>query len=377
MVPRALEEVRALWDRRRAILPRLASEDPDAEARGWPTTLAAAVAVLAACGGFALCYQSLAARGELAADFTWALRGVQRLLAGENPYDDPALAPYLPYPFDAPLFYPLPALLAALPFVGLPWELAGALFFAVGSGLLAFGVARRAPYLLPLFISAPYYVAATVAQWSPLVMAAAFLPLLSPLALCKPNVGVVALLRRRTPLGLALLAGTALLSLAVMPSWPIEWMANLRLAGPQYRMPLAVLPGPLLLLAFWLWRERDGRLVLVLCLLPQRLWFYDQLPVWLVVRGWGESLSLVASSWVGYTLWRLLPDGDTRAGTSPETAGPWVVLGIYLPALALLLLRELRRRAQPLGDEGARTVIQHQVARAVPHDRLERSGAVD
>ncbi len=377
MLPRALEAVRALWGRRDETLRRLATADPEAEARGFPIALAAAVAVVAACGGFALAYQSLAARGELAADFTWALRGAQRLLAGENPYDDPALAPYLPYPFDAPLFYPLPALLAALPFVGLPWELAGALFFAVGSGLLAYGVARRAPYLLPLFISAPYYVAATVAQWSPLVMAAAFLPLLSPLALCKPNVGLAALLRRRTPAGLALFGAAALLSLAVMPSWPFEWLSNLRLAGPQYRMPLAVLPGPLLLLALWLWKGRDGRLFIVLCALPQRLWFYDQLPVWLVVRSWGESLTLVASSWVGYTLWRLLPDGDTRAGTSPETAGPWVVLSIYLPALALLLLRELRRRAQPLGNESAGTVVEHKVARAVPHDRLERTGAVD
>lgn len=368
---------REVWGRRGRLVRALLEDDAHDDARPMSLALAVALGVVAACGGFALAYQSLATRGELAADFTWALRGVQRLLEGQNPYNDPSLAPYLPYPFDAPLFYPLPALLAALPFVWLPWELAGALFFGIGSGLLAFGTARRAPYLLPLFFSAPYYVAATVAQWSPLVMATAFLPLLSPLALCKPNVGVAALLRRRTPLGIALLGAAGLLSLAVMPSWPFEWLSNLRLAGPQYRMPLAVLPGPLLLLALWLWKDRDARLFLVLCALPQRLWFYDQLPVWLIVRGWGESLTLVATSWVGYIVWRLLPDGDTRAGTSPETAGPWVVLGIYLPALALLLLRELRRRAQAEGDERPRAVVQHQVPRAGSHEGLERTGAVD
>lgn len=354
------------------------AEGPREEARptALPLPLAVALAVLAACGGFALSYQSLSTRGGLAADFTWALRGVERLLAGDNPYNDPGLAPYHPYPFDAPLFYPLPALLVALPFTPLPYELAGALFFGVSSGLLAFGLARRAPFLLPLFLSAPYYVAATVAQWSPLVTAAAFIPALLPLTLCKPNVGLPVLIHRGTVKGLPLLAAVALLSLAVMPNWPIEWFSNLRLAGPQYRMPLAVIPGPILLLALLLWRRADGRLFLLLCALPQRLWFYDQLPVWLVVRSWGESLTLTASSWIGYTLWRLLPDGDTRAGTSPETAGPWVVLAIYLPALALLLLREVHR-IQAASDQAARPVVEHEVARARPNERLERRRSVE
>lgn len=361
----------ALHAFRRAMRSAAASRD----AVGLPLPLASALAVLVACAGFALSYQSLIARGELAADFTWALRGIERLLSGQNPYNDPELAPYLPYPFDAPLFYPLPALFVAFPFVWLPYEVAGALFFGLGSGLLAFGVSRRAPHLLPLFLGAPYYVAATVAQWSPLVMAAAFLPVLSPLALCKPNIGLPALMRSRTPTGLALLLLAAFASVLVMPSWPLEWVSNLRLAGPQYRMPLAVLPGPLLL-ALWMWKDRDARLFLVLCALPQRLWFYDQLPVWLIARTWRESLTLVASSWVGYTIWRLLPDGAMRAGTSPETAGPWVILGLFLPSLGLLFLRQLRRAEAPRHQRTG-AVVQHEVSRVRSYEGLERSGAID
>ncbi len=356
---------------------RLASGSRTEGPGGLPLPFAVGVAALVLCAGFALAYQSLVSRGELAADFTWPLRGARRLLAGHNPYDDPALAPFLPYPFDAPLLYPLPALLVAIPFLPLAWELAGALFFGLGSGLLAFGLARRAPHLLLLFVSAPYYVAATVAQWSPWVMAAAFLPVLAPLTLCKPNVGVVVLLHRRTKVGIAAAAAAAFASLAVMPSWPLEWLSNLRLAGSQYRMPLAVLPGPILLAAVWLWRDRDARLLLALCLLPQRLWFYDQLPVWLVIRNWSESLLLVATSWVGYVLWRNLPDGDPRPGTSPETAGPWVVLAVYLPALLLLVLRRWRQRGRSPGDESTGAVVQHDVGWARPHERLERSGAID
>jgi hypothetical protein len=83
------------------------------------------LALVIALASTALCYYNLVQRDQLASDFTWPWRGAMRLLHGENPYDDPRLSPLYPYPFDAPLYYPLPALLVALPFTALPAELAG------------------------------------------------------------------------------------------------------------------------------------------------------------------------------------------------------------------------------------------------------------
>uniref|UniRef100_A0A831TG60 DUF2029 domain-containing protein n=1 Tax=Thermorudis peleae TaxID=1382356 RepID=A0A831TG60_9BACT len=291
-----------------------------------------------------LCYYNLVQRDQLASDFTWPWRGAMRLLNGQNPYDDPKLSPLFPYPFDAPLYYPMPALLVALPFTALPAELAGALFFGISSGLLAYGISRSGLHHLPLFLSAPFYVAAVVAQWSPLITAAAFLPALLPFAFAKPNVGIPIVLSFPHRRGLILSAFVLGLSLLIMPRWPLEWLENVTTSHHQYRIPLTVLPGPLLLLALVRWQRPAARLLLLFSLIPQRLWFYDQLSLWLLARSARESMLLSAASWVGYWGWRLLPDGDLRLGTSPETAAPWVVACIYLPALLVVLFREPSRR---------------------------------
>src|SRR5689334_5030706 len=78
--------------------------------------IAALVAVVAG----VLCWLRLAGFDKQAADFTWVWRGARELIAGRNPYHDPSIGRGHPYPADAPLYYPLPALLYALPLVWLP-----------------------------------------------------------------------------------------------------------------------------------------------------------------------------------------------------------------------------------------------------------------
>jgi hypothetical protein len=107
-----------------------------------------------------------------AGDFSWALRGAHRLLEGQNPYHDPSLSPANPYPYHDKLYYPLPALLVALPFAVLPGEVAAGVFFGLSSGLLAWGILRTGAYRLTVFLSAPFWLAALIAQWSPLLAAA-------------------------------------------------------------------------------------------------------------------------------------------------------------------------------------------------------------
>ncbi len=335
------------------------------------------LALVIALASTVLCYYNLVQRDQLASDFTWPWRGAMRLLHGENPYDDPQLSPLYPYPFDAPLYYPLPALLVALPFTVLPAELAGALFFGISSGLLAYGISRQGLHHLPLFLSAPFYVAAVVAQWSPLITAAAFLPVLLPVTLAKPNVGLPIILTFPHRRGLLLTGAVLGLSLLIMPSWPLDWLANVTSSHQQYRIPLAVLPGPLLLLALIRWREREARLLLLFSVIPQRLWFYDQLSLWLIARSFREGLLLSAASWIGYWTWRLLPDGNLRLGTSPETAGPWVVACIYLPALLMLLFRERVRHFTGLQRPANRLLSRGQLRAADPPEYHRSRTVVD
>src|SRR5205814_1730868 len=66
-----------------------------------------------------------------AADFTWAIRAAQHLLAGKNPYDTPLEQ------------YPVTAAMFGLPFVWLRPEVAAALFYGISSALLALGLTRQ------------------------------------------------------------------------------------------------------------------------------------------------------------------------------------------------------------------------------------------
>src|SRR5262249_18508358 len=140
----------------------------------------------------------------------------------------------------------------------------------------------------------------------------------------------------------ALLGGglLVLLSFALVPSWPLDWIANLRRAS-HHLPPLLVLPvGPLLLLALLRWREARGRLLLLLACVPQIYWFYDALPLALIARSWRERLLLVLCSWVGLigvglNPWLL----ETRTPQGVRWGEIAVLLATYGPALLLVLGR--------------------------------------
>jgi hypothetical protein len=279
-----------------------------------------------------VCYARLAGQGLGGGDFTWAWRGARMLLAGQNPYRDPSLAPGNPYPYDAPLFYPLPAVLFAVPFAPLPMELAGALFVGISAGLLAYAISREGLWRLGVFLGAPFWLALGWAQWSPLLTAAALVPPLLPLTLAKPNIGGPLLLTYGTWRWWLASALLGLASLVILPGWSQDWLANL--GQNRHSPPLLILGGPLLLLALLRWREQAARL--------QRLLFYDQVVLWLVPNSLRESLVLALCSWLGFLAWLRLEAADTGA------APPYVLVSVYLPALVIVLLR------RPGGLEGLR-----------------------
>lgn len=287
--------------------------------------LAAIVAVLSG----AICYARLWSRQELAADFTWPWRAAGLLAEGQNPYT--IIRPAGDYPYQTYFYYPLTAALAAAPFALLPPYLAGGLFFGLSSGLLAFALAADGWKRMGVFLSAPYWVALAVAQWSPLLAAAALLPGLGWLLACKPNLGVAGFAYR--PTWAALIGGAVSggLSLLLLPSWPRDWLETL--GSLEGHPPAAlILPlGPLLLLAARSWRTPEGRLLLALSIFPQLLFFYDQLILWLIPRSLRAGVVYAGLSWLGYAAWRATSIG--AGGEILRQPTQFILWSVYLPAL--------------------------------------------
>ena len=121
-----------------------------------------------------------------------------------------------------------------------------------------------------------------------------------------------------------------LLSLVVMPRWPWLWLGQAR--NYQYFVPLLVLPGPLLALALWRYRQRDAWLLFLTAIMPQR-WFFDAFILWLIPKSRREILFTAALSW-GAGIWRW-----HHILHSYGQVGRFTVIFIYLPMLAVILLR--------------------------------------
>ncbi len=252
------------------------------------------------------------------ADFQWALRAAQHVLAGQNPYDTPLEQ------------YPITAALFAIPFVHFPPNLAAATFFGSSSALLAFGLTRYGYTRLLVFLAYPYWAAILTAQWSPLIMASVFFPLLLPATMAKPQIGLPVAITHLTRRGVVASVLWGLLSLALLPRWPWLWMKQF--GYYQHFIPILVFPGPLLLLSLLRYRRKDAWLLLLTSAMPQR-WFFDSLILWLIPRSRRELLFTVMLSW-GAGIWRWY-----HAPSSFTEVGRWAVVFLYLPMLAVILYR--------------------------------------
>lgn len=280
----------------------------------WRIALSAAIGI----GSGAFCWYLMKDLHQDAADFRWALHLVHRLLARQNPYDTPLEQ------------YPLTAGLFALPFVRLQPELAAGIFWGISSSLLAFGLTRHGYSRLLIFLAYPYWAGIITVQWSPIIAASAFFPLLSPVTMAKPQIGLPVFLTRLSLKGLLACVVVALLSLVVMPNWPWLWLRQT--GNYEHFIPLLVLPGPLLLLALLRYRERDAWLLLLAAIMPQR-WFFDSFILWLIPQSRRQIIWTVFFSW-GAGLWRWyhVPHNFTEVGR-------WTVIFLYVPMLAVILFR--------------------------------------
>lgn len=310
--------------------------------RALRTRLAATIAA----GGYGgVLAWALAARpGFLGDHLAWWF-GARVLLAGGNPYATLPSGP--PYHIADPLFYPLTALVAAVPFTPFPLALSHALFVALGSALLGWGLAPRGwLHLALVLLSFPFLMAANLGQWSPYIAAAALTPALGWLVACKPNLGLAAMAWRPSWAMIAGGAAFAALTLLVMPSWPLEWLASVR-SGHAHPSPLRTLLGLPVLLALLRWRSADARLVIAMAALPQTALFADQLLLFLVPKSRRELMFLAFTSIVGGLLFTLHLRGSTDPARLLDLR--YVMLAMYWPAVAIILARRdaVARDAEP------------------------------
>jgi len=253
-----------------------------------------------------------------AADFGWAIHLAQRLLAGQNPYDTQLEQ------------YPLTAAVFALPFVRLQPEIAAGTFYGISSALLAFGLTRKNFGRLRVFLAFPYWAGALSVQWMPIIAASAFFPLLLPVTMMKPQVGLPVFLTRLSRRGLLACIAVAALTFVLLPRWPRLWLGQAHYY--QHFIPLLVFPGPFLLLALLRYRDRDAWLLLLSSIMPQR-WFFDAFTLWLIPKSRWQILLTAVFSWgAGVWRWYHQPANFTEVGRA-------AVLFLYLPMLLVILGR--------------------------------------
>ena len=271
------------------------------------------------------------------ADFAQFHFHARNWLAGKDPYAGgfPIMRRTRVVP--EPFFYPFPSLFLLAPFALVPLREATALFVGASAAVLAWGILVTSPARLPMFFSAGFILAAGLGQWTPLVTATLLLPALGFLAVLKPNVGLASV--AADPSRIRILGGAALLlvSLAFQPNWPVEWLRNLR-SMPPHPIPILLPGGFLALLALVRWRRPEARLLVAMACVPQLMYFADQLPLWLVAKTRRESMALSVISVAAWVI--ALQSLNRPGGQPPFESNSLVLLGVYAPALIMVLRRD-------------------------------------
>jgi hypothetical protein len=287
------------------------------------------------------CWLQLHSTGDWiqANDFTYPWFGAREILAGRDPYVTirNATMPWGPY-----LFYPPPAFLLAIPLAFLPAQVAGPVFVGLTAGFLAFVILPRGAWRLLIFVSAPMFVSSGVGQWSPFLIACALaVPAFGFLA-AKPTIGLplAAMQPNWRFLKPAIFGGLVLLvlSFVAIPHWVPEWLAASKLAtrAGGYWVPATMPLGAVSSLALLRWRRPEARLLFVMAWMPQKLLFYDQLPLFLIPHTRRDLLIAVFASLVGL-LYSFQVSWTTREATA--WLAPAVLIGCYWPALITVLKR--------------------------------------
>lgn len=273
-------------------------------------------------------------RGK-AGDLAGPLEGARRILAGQrNIYAEP----YAPYASKYALSYPLTASFLVLPLAPLRPQTAAMVFVGLSTAISAYVLSRRRLDELFLFASAPAVFAWCWAQWAPLLLIQGLAVWTVLLGVGKPQVCAVMFAYRPSWRGALIAIVATLATLAWSPTWPLDWLrGSVRVAGEvsEHAGALFAPGGVVMLLAFWKWRDPRARLLLALTIIPNRLWFYDQLLLGLVPETTRRRVIWVMCSWIaaaGWALARQITGDEARFALEAL-----IIALIYGPALVFIL----------------------------------------
>jgi hypothetical protein len=270
---------------------------------------------------------------DFTTDFDLLYHSAVALTEGTNPYR--STPTHLKYP----LFYPLPAVLVAVPFTVLPITLARPAFDIAVGWIFAYALWRWAPYALLAVFSGAYVFAMRAGQTTPLVVAASLIPVLGFLLTVKPNTGLACWIAR--PSRKAVIGGLVLfaLSLVLVPSWPLDWWAAIQQQSGHIRSPIFRPFGWVLLLAALRWRTSGGRLLLASAIIPQNTLPHELLPLVLIPGNAVEMGVFVVGSWIAVAFTSVGQEHATSLPALVTEVWPVLLLSVYLPALFMVLRR--------------------------------------
>lgn len=272
-------------------------------------------------------------------DFSQARFGAEAILHGGNPYKLSGRGRV----FDAPrpVLYPATTYVAAIPFTFVSDHLASVIFVAVSAFLLGYGATAGSWHRLPMFPSIAFLSSIHLAQWSPLMTAAYFLPAVAAIGLVKPQSILPVIAADRSWSSARSFAAGSIVLLAVSfilaPGWLAQWLGVIR-ENRDLTPPLFHTGGPLILLVLLRWRRKEAWLVALSACMPQTWGWYNTLILLAIARTYREAcvLSLVSSA--GFMLAVYL----IRDSSSPATYPAWgamMVAFAYLPATIAVLKR--------------------------------------
>lgn len=294
--------------------------------------------------GFTISYIGLTTRGFLASDFQWPLKAAEYLLHGVNPYYQ--IPNNFVYPYESPFLYPLPTALVSIPFTLFKPYIAGALFFGVISGILAYAILKDNWQRIPVFFGASYIIAATVAQWSPLLMAAALLPVnFRWIVFLKPTSGLIAFIYRPTIRAITIYLLLVLVSVLILPTWPYDWLMASTSDSGRFLPVVLIPPGFIMLFSIFSVKTRQGRTLLAASLVPRHPYWYDGVLLWLIPETLRQNLALTGLSWLAYLGWRLI-SYDANAGIFMSRSWPWQISLMYIPLLVMILAQVWSRNKE-------------------------------
>jgi hypothetical protein len=278
-------------------------------------------------------------------DFDQLWHAARALVDGKDPYS--VVGPGRSFVWDWPLYYPLPAVLLAVPFTLVPVLWARILFSALSAAALGWALGPRVRTHWPLLLSAAFIISTSRAQWAPLLLAATWVPAIGFVIAAKPNVGLATLAAQGRRGFLIAAAGCAVMLLAsfiIQPGWVTSWRQAISTA-PHIQSAVTMLPaGPLLALAALKWKRADARLLLALAIIPHTPSVYDLLVLFFACRTLRETMVLALltqSLYWGIVLFGSFQTFDAYAAGLGRAA----VFLVYLPVLVSILFR-------PNRDEG-------------------------